>query len=241
MSNGLVVTGLTVSRGGRQVVHGVDLTVSPGAITALLGPNGAGKSSLVLAMAGVLTANSGSVELNGVGLTGRHPDCVRGAGLATVPEGHRVLKDLTVADNLRTAALVLPRRERARAVEVVFDLFGELTALQQATAGTLSGGQQQMLALGQAMVGRPSVLVVDEMSLGLAPVVVRRLGPALTSIAAGGVAVLLIEQFTHVALGLARDAYAMSQGRVVLHEDAARLASEPALLDQAYKLGANAA
>lgn len=241
MSNGLVVTGLTVSRGGREVVHGVDLTVSPGAITALLGPNGAGKSSLVLAIAGVLPANSGSVELNGVGLTGRHPDRVRGAGLATVPEGHRVLKDLTVADNLRTAALMLPRRERARAVEAVFDLFSELTALQQATAGTLSGGQQQMLALGQAMVGRPSVLVVDEMSLGLAPVVVRRLGPALTSIAAGGVAVLLIEQFTHVALGLARDAYAMAQGRVVLHEDAARLASEPALLDQAYKLGANAA
>ncbi len=237
MSERLVVSSLRVSRGGREVVHGVDLTARAGSVTALLGANGAGKSSLVLALAGVLAPDAGTVLLDGTDVTRRNPTRVRAAGLATVPEGHRVLRDLTVADNLRTAALLLPRGERDSAVEEVLSLFVELRALTRALAGTLSGGQQQMLALGQALVARPRVLIVDEMSLGLAPVVVRRLAPALADIAASGVAVLLIEQFTQIALKLASDAYAMASGRVVLHEDTARLRAEPQLLERAYRLG----
>lgn len=236
MSDGLVVNGLHVSRGGREVVHGVDLSARAGSVTALLGPNGAGKSSLVLALAGVLVPGAGTVRVDGVEVRRGDPTRVRAAGLATVPEGHRVLKDLTVADNLRTASLLLPRPRREGAVEDVLSLFTELRPLTGALAGTLSGGQQQMVALGQALVGGPRVLVVDEMSLGLAPVVVRRLAPALSAVAASGVAVLLIEQFTQLALGLAEDAYAMASGRVVLHESASRLVSQPELLERAYRL-----
>ncbi|HWM33095.1 MAG TPA: ATP-binding cassette domain-containing protein [Pseudolysinimonas sp.] len=236
MSDALVVEGLVIDRGGREVVHEVDLTARPGEITALLGPNGAGKSSLVLALAGVLKPRAGSVSIGGDGLAGRSPTAIRSAGLATVPEGHRVLKDMSVADNLRVASLLVPRGQRDAAIARVHDLFEELPPLGDRLAGSLSGGQQQMLAIGQALVSEPRFLVIDEMSLGLAPIVVRRLVPALKRIADAGVGVILIEQFTHLALDLATDAYAMAQGRVVVHDTAAALRAKPQWLEQAYRL-----
>ncbi|MCS5498347.1 ATP-binding cassette domain-containing protein [Cnuibacter physcomitrellae] len=232
----LVISEVAIERGGREVVHGVDLVVPPGEITALLGPNGAGKSSLVLALSGVIPVARGSVAVEGTVVTGRKPSAVRGAGLATVPEGHRVLKDMTVDDNLRVSSFLLPSRERAAAIERVHDLFAELGPLGGRLAGSLSGGQQQMLALGQALVARPRYLVIDEMSLGLAPIIVRRLVPALRSIAADGVGVLLIEQFTQLALDLATTAYAMAQGRIVVEAPAAELKAAPERLEQAYRL-----
>ena len=236
MTEVLTVGGLTIDRGGREVVHGVDLKAEPGAITALLGPNGAGKSSLVLALAGVLRPRSGSVSIGDDELVGRKPTAIRAAGLATVPEGHRVLKDMTVGDNLRVASFLVPRAERADAIDRVHSLFEELQPLAGRLAGSLSGGQQQMLAIGQALVAQPRFLVIDEMSLGLAPIVVRRLVPALRRIADAGVGVVLIEQFTHLALDLAVDAYAMAQGHVVLHAPAADLQKAPDRLEQAYRL-----
>ncbi|BDV32266.1 ABC transporter ATP-binding protein [Microbacterium terricola] len=236
MSESLIVSGLSIDRGGREVVHAVDLRAEPGAITALLGPNGAGKSSLVLALAGVLKPRDGSVSIGDEDLTGRKPTAIRAAGLATVPEGHRVLKDMTVIDNLRTASFLVPRAERAAAVDRVHALFEELQPLGGRLAGSLSGGQQQMLAIGQALVAQPRFLVIDEMSLGLAPIVVRRLVPALRRIADAGVGVILIEQFTQLALDLAVDAYAMAQGRVVLNAPAAELRKAPDRLEQAYRL-----
>jgi len=232
----LEISAVTVDRGGRQVVHGVDLVAEPGTITALLGPNGAGKSSLVLVLAGVLKATAGSVTLAGEKITGQSPTAIRAAGLATVPEGHRILKDLTVADNLRVASLLLPRAQREAGVERVESLFDELVPLRGRLAGSLSGGQQQMLAIGQALVSEPKFLIIDEMSLGLAPIIVRRLVPALRRIAESGVGVLLIEQFTDVALDLATDAYALAQGRVVIHAPASELRADPERLAEAYRL-----
>ena len=237
----LRLDGVGVARGGRAVVHDVSLDVPVGEITALLGPNGAGKSSLVLAIAGILRTTTGTIEAGDVALTGRRPDRVRAARVATVPEGHRVLGALSVDDNLRVAAGRLARSERAPALRRVHELFGELQQLGGRRAGSLSGGQQQMLALAQAVIGSPRYLIVDELSLGLAPIVVRRLVPALQQIALQGVGVLLIEQFTSLALGVATTAHVLVRGRVRLSESAARLRAQPELLAHSYHLTGAAA
>lgn len=232
----LTLDGVSVQRGGRLVVRDVSFDVPRGEITALLGPNGAGKSSLVLAVAGVLRPAAGEVRVDGVDLAGRRPEQVRRSGVATAPEGHRVLGELSVADNLRVAVGRLPRRERASALDRVHELFGELGELSDRRAGSLSGGQQQMLALGQAIVSQPRYLVIDELSLGLAPVVVRRLVPALRKIAADGVGVLLIEQFTALALAVATSAHVLVRGRPQLSETTDTLRDRPDLLAASYHL-----
>jgi branched-chain amino acid transport system ATP-binding protein len=237
----LVLEDVTVARGGRTVVRGASLEVPLGEITALLGPNGAGKSSLVLAVAGVLSVAGGTIRAGDTRLSGRRPERVRAAGVATVPEGHRVLGDLSVDDNLRVAAGRLARSERAAALARVLDLFGELRELGGRQAGSLSGGQQQMLALAQGVIGRPRYLIVDELSLGLAPVVVRRLVPALHEIANQGVGVLLIEQFTALALGVATNAHVLVRGQLRLSEAAATLRERPELLADSYHLTGTAA
>ena len=241
MGEALTLEGVSVARGGRLVVRDASLTVPRGEITALLGPNGAGKSSLVLAVAGVIRPVSGSIRAGDLELAGRRPERVRQAGVATVPEGHRVLGELTVDDNLRVAAARLPRGARATAFERVHSIFGELGGLEDRRAGTLSGGEQQMVALAQAMIGDPRYLIVDELSLGLAPVVVRRLVPVLREIAEQGVGVLLIEQFTSLALGVATSAHVLVRGRLRLSESAAVLRRQPELLAANYHLSGTSA
>jgi branched-chain amino acid transport system ATP-binding protein len=241
MSDALVLEGVSVARGGRLVVREASLSVLRGEITALLGPNGAGKSSLVLAVAGVVRPTAGSIRAGGLELAGRRPERIRQAGVATVPEGHRVLGDLTVADNLRVAAAQLPRHARPAALARVHELFAELRDLRGRRAGSLSGGQQQMLALAQAIIADPQYLIVDELSLGLAPVVVRRLVPALREIATQGVGVLLIEQFTSLALGVATTAHVLVRGRIRLSETADALRRQPDLLAANYHLSGTAA
>ena len=152
-----------------------------------------------------------------------------------------MLRDLSVDDNLRVAAAQLPRRDRVAAVRRVHELFGELRDVGDRRAGSLSGGQQQMVALAQAIVARPDYLIVDELSLGLAPVVVRRLVPALREIAAQGVGVLLIEQFTSLALGLASTAHVLVRGRVHLSESTEVLRQKPELLAASYHLSGTGA
>ncbi len=232
----LRLDGLTVQRAGRTVLHGVSLDVPAGEVTALLGPNGAGKSTLVLAVGGVLPAVSGAVMLGEGRLTGRRPEQVRAAGVAIVPEGRRLLRGLTVAENLAMATYALGSGAARAGVDHALELFPELRKLLGRPAGLLSGGEQQMVVLGQALATRPSTLVVDELSLGLAPVVVKRLVPVLERVAAAGAGVLLIEQFAHVALALARTAYVLVGGRIAHHEHAARLRADPSLLSSAYLL-----
>jgi branched-chain amino acid transport system ATP-binding protein len=227
---------LTVERAGRPVVREASLTVPRGEVTALLGPNGAGKSSLVLAVAGVLRPASGKVLLGELDLTRRRPERIRAAGVAVVAEGRRLLPDLSVADNLRVATYALDKESAASGIAYALELFPELEKRWDITARSLSGGEQQMVVLAQALVSRPTTLLVDELSLGLAPVVVKRLLPTLASVASSGVGVLLIEQFAHVALGLANTAYVLEGGRIRYHGTASELREKPELLRSAYLL-----
>jgi branched-chain amino acid transport system ATP-binding protein len=227
---------LTVSRGGRAVVRKVNIDVTPGEVTALLGPNGAGKSSLVLAVGGVIRPDSGSITLGDDNLTGRRPERIRQSGVAIVPEGRRLLPELTVKDNLHVATYALSRDDAKAGLAYALELFPELEKRSDVDARSLSGGEQQMLVLAQALVSKPNFLFIDELSLGLAPVVVQRLIPTIREVAESGVGVLLIEQFAHVALELANRAYIMEGGRIQFSGLASELKEKPELLHSAYLL-----
>jgi len=230
----VVINNLCVRRGNKRAVDEFSLTLQAGRITALLGPNGAGKSSLVLALAGVLPVEAGSIELDGRPMTGKAPEAIRSAGLAAVPEGHRVLSGLTVHDNLLAAGFGHSAAEAVRAVGDVYDIFPELNERRGQPAGSMSGGQQQMLALGQALVARPKFILADEMSLGLAPLIVKRLMGVIVRLAEQGTGVLLIEQFTHIALKVAGEANVMSRGRLTFSGAPSTLIEEPDILHRAY-------
>jgi len=231
---GLIAEKLTVARGGRAVATAIDLQVRPGQVTALLGANGAGKSSLVLALAGALPAAEGRVVLDGQPLNGLRPEAVRRLGVAAIPEGHRVLSELTVEENLRVAGTHLSNRALGAAVKRAYETFPELRERRDSGAGALSGGQQQMVVIAQAIVSEPKYVLADELSFGLAPVIVARLVPVMTALAAGGVGVLLIEQFTHVALRIAAHVYVMERGRIAFSGEPDELARNPEILNSAY-------
>ena len=234
MSPGLTVQGLNVARSGKAILHDVDLTIAPGKITALLGANGAGKSSLVLAIAGVLQVSSGVIALDGRSIVGQRPDSVRANGVAAVPEGHQVLNDLSVEDNLKVAGCQLTRVQLDSAVDLALGTFPELRERLRVRSGDLSGGQQQMVALAQAIIGKPRYLLADELSFGLAPVIVARLIPVLQKLASEGVGVLLIEQFTHIALKISHVAYVMERGRICFSGEPKELIGNPEILHSAY-------
>jgi branched-chain amino acid transport system ATP-binding protein len=233
----LRLAGLTVARGGRAVVRDVSLEIAPGAVTALLGPNGAGKSSLVLAVGGVLRPDSGTVVLGDETLSGRRPERIRRAGVAIVPEGRRLLPDLTVQDNLEVATYALSRQEGREGVAHALELFPELQKRLTAGARMLSGGEQQMVVLAQAIVSRPRFVLIDELSLGLAPVIVQRLVPTIREMTKSGIGVLLIEQFAAVALELASTAHVLDRGRLRFSGLPAELRERPELLQSAYLSG----
>jgi branched-chain amino acid transport system ATP-binding protein len=232
----LRLEGLSVARGGRPVVRDVSIEIPPAQVTTLLGPNGAGKSTMVLAVAGILRPSGGRIMLGDRDLTRLRPEQVRAAGVAVVPEGRRLLPALTVEENLRVATYALSSAHAKSGIAYALELFPELEKRWRVTARLLSGGEQQMVVLAQALVSKPRTLLVDELSLGLAPVVVKRLVPTLQSVAENGVGVLLIEQFAHVALGLAETAYVLEGGRIHYHGSAQRLKDEPELLQSAYLL-----
>ena len=230
----LRIDSLDVPRGSRRVLHEVSLEIPSGEITTLLGPNGAGKSTLVLAVAGIIRPTAGEVSVGDHSLTGRRPESIRAAGVAVVPEGRRLLPELTVEDNLRVATYMLDKQGARQGIAYALELFPELQKRWTIQARSLSGGEQQMVVLAQALVSHPRFMLVDELSLGLAPVVVKRLVPTLEAIAAAGVGVLLIEQFAHVALSLAHRAYVLEGGRIRYSGTAQELKERPDLLHSAY-------
>jgi len=227
---------ITVERGGRPVVKDVSISVPAGEVTALLGPNGAGKSSLVLAVGGVLKARPGSVLLDGTELAGKRPERIRAAGVAIVPEGRRLLPDLSVNDNLTVATYALSKQAAAQGRARALELFPRLRERLTVPARLLSGGEQQMVVLAQALVSQPKYILIDELSLGLAPVVVNQLIPVIRTIVAAGTGVLLIEQFATVALSLATTAHVMEGGIIRYSGTAAELKARPELLHSAYLL-----
>jgi branched-chain amino acid transport system ATP-binding protein len=233
----LALESFTVARNGRPVVRDVNLTIPPGEVTALLGPNGAGKSSLVLGVAGVLKHESGTVTLGDQELTGRRPEKIRHAGVAVVPEGRRLLSELTVEDNIAVACYSLSREDASSGRQWALELFPELEQRLDTAARSLSGGEQQMLVLAQAIVSKPKFVLIDELSLGLAPVIIKRLIPTIRMVTESGVGVLLIEQFATVALGLANRVHVMDRGHIEFSGSAAELKENPDLLHSSYLLG----
>jgi branched-chain amino acid transport system ATP-binding protein len=227
------VAGLSVRSGSTQAVNDISFSVSPGEVLAVLGANGAGKSELVLGIAGMLPISAGSATLNGVELTGKAPNVTRAAGVAVVPEGHKVLTRLTVDENLRAAGS-LRQGELLENLAKTYERFPELAERKSQIAGTLSGGQQQMVALGHALMSAPSYLIIDEMSLGLAPLIVKRLFGVVHELQTQGVGIVLIEQFTDLALGIADQAMVLRSGKNHYLGPAKALLSDPDLLDQAY-------
>lgn len=237
MGDAIAVRDLVVNRGGKPVLHGVSIDVAAGEITALVGANGAGKSTLVTAMAGAIPPERGTISLGAERLHGLSADRMRRRGIAVVPEGHRVLATLSVHDNLRAAGSMMGRLALKDAIDQALLLFPELKARLDVSAGALSGGQKQMVSMSQALICRPTFLLIDELSLGLAPLVVKRLAGALQEIAGRGVGILLIEQFTTLALGLAQAAYVMERGRIVFAGTATALRERPDILHSAYLSG----
>jgi branched-chain amino acid transport system ATP-binding protein len=235
----LVVTDLNVGYGGLQVLFDVSLEVAEGEVVALMGTNGAGKSTLLRAVTGLTEADYGSVIFDGRDITHCPPNEIAALGVGQVPGGQGTFGSLTVAENLDVAGWMLrkDRAEQERRTAAVLEVFPELADRLTEPAVDLSGGQQQMLALAMALIARPRLLVIDELSLGLAPVVVGRLAELVAEVAAGGTTVLLVEQSLNVALSLATTAVFMERGRVRFSGPAGELAQRPDLLRAVFLAG----
>jgi branched-chain amino acid transport system ATP-binding protein len=227
MNQALEISDLTAGYGALPVLRGVSLTVAAGEVVALLGANGAGKTTTLLAAAGVLAPTGGEIRLLGRSVAGRRPDKIARAGLTLVPDDRGVFHGLSVRENLRLG--------RGRDTDRVLELFPALAPLLGRRCGVLSGGEQQMLGLAKALLGEPRVLLIDELSLGLAPVIVERLLPVIRQIARErAIAVLLVEQHTPMALSVADRAYVMRRGEIALEGEASELRDRRDLLEASY-------
>ena len=215
---------------GRPVVRNVDLSLEPGTVLALLGPNGAGKTTLMLTIAGLRAPLAGQIGLGGVPVRPGSPRAAVRAGLVLVPDDRSLFKSLTVTENLKLAS-----RRGATTIETIFDYFPELKRRVKVAAGNLSGGEQQMLAIGRALMQDPKVLLVDELSMGLAPVIVEALLPVIRRVADDtGAACVIVEQHVMLALEIADTAMVLAHGDVALHGDAKELAAKEARIERAY-------
>lgn len=223
----LIVDDLRICRGGAVVVDKVSLEVPAGEVTVLLGPNGSGKTTLLEAVSGQIPVASGEVRLGSVVSTRYSPGQYASAGVSLVAQGRAIFRGLTLEENLLVSAR---REELARA----YDLFPELARRRTSKAELLSGGEQQMLVIARALVRSPRFLLVDEMSQGLAPTVVRRLLETIAHLAASGVGVLLVEQFASMALAVGKQAYVLNHGRIVAQGSCADLAKDKEILHVAY-------
>jgi branched-chain amino acid transport system ATP-binding protein len=226
----LSIENLNTGYNGVSVVRGLNLHVNPGEVVALLGPNGAGKTTTLLTTSGLVPIISGDIKVFGKTVQGRRPHMIAREGLAHVPEGRSLFYQLTVAENLRLGAA-----KGAADVKKALGYFPALEPIMDRRAGLLSGGEQQMLAMARALTVSPKLLMVDEMSLGLAPIIVERLLPILRQIAdESGAGVLLVEQHVHMALQVADRAYVLSHGELAMEGDAATLRNDRSLIEASY-------
>jgi len=224
----LEIRDLDAAYGDVRVLSGVSLSIGPGEIVALLGPNGAGKTTLLTAVAGLLRPRAGSIRWQGEELTTLRPHLVVERGLALVPEGRRLFGTMTVEENLELGAFAArARRELAAGLERVYALFPDLRGRRRQLVRSLSGGQQQMVAVGRALMARPTLLMLDEPSLGIAPRLVASIFEALAEINRAGVGIFLVEQNVQAALTLAHRAYVLESGRIAAHGPAADLLRDP--------------
>ena len=224
---------LRIDRGGFPIVRGVDMEVAPGAVTVLLGPNGAGKTTLLEAISGVIPAADGAILLDGADVTRASRRRRALGGLAHVEQGRTVFADLTVQENLETVAEG-DRLERA------FALFPELDKRRNVRAALCSGGEQQMLVIARALATDPTLVMVDELSLGLAPVIVKRLMKVVREMADAGIGILLVEQYAFQALAIGDSAYVLNRGEIAFSGSARELHADPAKLREAYLHGGRA-
>ena len=226
----LTVTEVVAGYGSAPVLTGVSVTAAPGTITAVLGANGAGKTTLLRTITGFLKTRSGQVTLDGMSLTGAAPDRIARSGVAHVPEGHGVITELTVEENLRLGLLLRLRADRAAALDDAYGRFPILAERRRRLAASLSGGERQILAIARALLSAPRVLLLDEPSLGLAPKIVAQVMELVRQLRdESGLTVLLVEQNARSALSIANKGVVLSLGKVVAEEDAAVLASDVGL------------
>ena len=215
----LQLKNLAVAYGGIQAVKGINLRVDPGELVCLIGANGAGKTTTLKGICGMLPIKAGSIHYDGRNVTGRPPFELVRSGLAMVPEGRGVFGGLTIEENLAMGAYV--RNDR------VFTLFPRLRERRRQTAGTLSGGEQQMLAMGRALMSKPRLLLLDEPSMGLAPLMVEKVFETVLAVSAEGVTILLIEQNAKLALEVSHRGYVMESGEIILEGEARSLLHDP--------------
>jgi len=224
----LEVAGLEVAYGGIKAVKGIDLAVEERQLVCLIGANGAGKTTTLKAICGLVPTHTGTVRYAGDAITGMPSFRLVERGLAMVPEGRGIFRQLTVVENLAMGAFVRKDRESVRRdLERVFELFPRLAERRNQSGGTLSGGEQQMLAIGRALMSRPRLLLLDEPSMGLAPLLVQRIFETVRRISAEGVTILLIEQNARLALEIANRGYVMESGSITLSGPAADLLADP--------------
>ena len=237
MSALLEVRGLAVAFGKVRVLEDVDFAVGAGEVVALLGTNGAGKSTLLRAVSGLLRPAAGEVRLDGADVTGLRPVELVRRGVVQMPGGRATFPGLSVEENLRVGGVAIPRADRSGRVAEVLDLFPWLAERRTQLAGSLSGGQQQQLALARALMARPRLLMIDELSLGLAPIVVEQLLEVLGGLREAGVALVIVEQHVDLALSFADRAYFLERGQVRFEGPAADLHGRTDLLRAVFLTG----
>lgn len=224
----LDLSGVSSGYGSFSVLHDIDLRVEKGSIVALIGANGAGKSTLIKTISGLVRASRGKIVFNGQDCTGYSPDRMIRAGLGLVPEGRRLFGDMTLRENLEMGAYARSDRHAIEAdFERVLALFPELRDRLSTVASSFSGGQQQMVAIARALMGAPKLLLLDEPTIGLAPVVVERVANLIREISGMGVDILLVEQNAEVALTIGDHGYVLENGRVVMQNEADALLADP--------------
>src|SRR5688500_480792 len=231
----LRLSDLHASYGAAPVLQGVSLAVEKGETVALLGPNGAGKSTLLAAITGIIPRREGRIDLDGIDLAKKQSHVIVASGVALVPEGRLVFSPFTVEDNLRLGAVRLQGDVRER-FDYVYRLFPRLAERRKQPAGTLSGGEQQMLAIGRALMSKPRLLLLDEPFLGLAPIIVVEIRKALETLRQSGFTLLIVEQKLDIALEFAQRAYVLIKGRMVLEDSTASLARRSDLRDLYFSL-----